>query len=514
MTHTRNYLAFDLGASGGRAIIGRFDGERLALEEVHRFPNGPVHLPSARGDSLHWDTPRLFVEIQEGLRKAVACCHRDLVSLGLDTWGVDYGLLDRNDRLIGLPYHYRDGRNDTMLDEAFRRVPREEIFAATGIQFMQLNTLYQLLAQQIEDPEVLERTRTLLMTPDLLNFWLTGQKVSERTIASTTQFLDPYRPAWATGLLERLGIPTHFLPPIVEAGTVLGGLLPAVAEETGAGAVQVVAPGSHDTASAVAAVPAESADYAYLSSGTWSLMGVEIPQPIINETALAFNVTNEGGVCNTIRLLKNIAGLWIIQECRRTWTTVETLHATSLQATSPNATPPQLSWDDIVRHAAASRPFIAQIDVDAHDFLAPGNMPSRVREFCRRTGQAVPEGVGEIARVVYESLALKYRRVLEMMETLVGRRIGVLHIVGGGAQNKLLNQFTADAIGRPVIAGPFEATAVGNLLLQLLATGAISSLAEGRVVIRRSFATEVFTPRDTVAWDEAYGRFLALEARV
>jgi rhamnulokinase len=491
MTKTHTYLALDLGASGGRAIIGRFDGERLALEEVHRFTNGPVHIPSARGDSLHWDTLRLFIEIQEGLKKAVASCGSELTSLGIDTWGVDYGLLDRNDRLVGLPYHYRDSRNDTMMSEAFRRVPREEVFAATGIQFMQLNTLFQLLAQQIEDPEVLARTRTLLMMPDLLNFWLTGQKFSERTIASTSQALDPRRPAWATGLLDRLGIPTHYLPAIAEAGTVLGGLLPAVIDETGAKQVRVVAPGSHDTASAVAAVPAESADYAYLSSGTWSLMGVETKQPVINADALAFNVTNEGGVCDTIRLLKNIAGLWIIQECRRTW-------AAEGQA---------LSWDDIVRRAAAARPFVAQIDVDAHDFLAPGDMPARIREYCRRTGQFVPEGVGQIARVVYESLALKYRRVLEMMATLVGHGIGVLHIVGGGAQNRLLNQLTADAIGRPVVAGPCEATAGGNLLRQLLATGAVGSLSEGRALVRRSFDTETYHPEDAAAWDEAHARF-------
>lgn len=491
MTHTRNYLAFDLGASGGRAIIGRFDGERLALEEVHRFANGPVHIPSARGDSLHWDTLRLFVEIQDGLRKAIACCGNDLLTLGIDTWGVDYGLLDRNDRLVGLPYHYRDSRTDAMLAEAFRRVPREEIFAATGIQFMQLNTLFQLLAQQIEDPEVLARAHTLLMMPDLLNFWLTGQKVCERTIASTSQALDPHRPAWAIDLLTRLGIATHFLPPIVEAGTILGGLLPAVVEETGAQGVQVVTPGSHDTASAVAAVPTEGADYAYLSSGTWSLIGAEIPQPIINEAALAFNMTNEGGVCGTIRLLKNIAGLWIIQECRRTW-------AAEGQA---------LSWDDIVRHAAAAPAFLAQIDVDAHDFLAPGNMPTRIREYCRRTGQKIPEGVGPIARVVYESLALKYRRVLEMLEALIGRRISVLHIVGGGAQNRLLNQLTADALGRPVVAGPFEATAVGNLLLQLLATGAIGSLAEGRALVRRSSATETYAPQKSGPWNEVYAQF-------
>jgi rhamnulokinase len=494
MTTTRNYLALDLGASGGRAIIGRFDGERLALEEVHRFANGPVHLPSARGDSLHWDAPRLFVEIQEGLKKAAACCGADLASLGLDTWGVDYGLLDRNDRLVGLPYHYRDRRNDTMLDEAFRRVPRAEIFAATGIQFMQLNALYQLLAQQIEDPEVLARTRTFLMIPDLLNFWLTGQKVSERTIASTSQMLDPYRPVWATDLLDRLGIPTHFLPPVIEAGTVLGDLLPAVLEETGARGVQVVAPGTHDTASAVAAVPAESPDYAYVSSGTWSLMGVETPQPVVNEKALAFNVTNEGGVCDTIRLLKNITGLWVIQECRRAWL---------LESSA-------ISWDAIVALAAAAPAFTAFIDVDAADFLQPGDMPARIRAYCARTGQSVPADRGTVARIVFESLALKYRRTLEMLDELVGHRLAVLHIMGGGTQNRLLSRLAASAIGRPVVAGPIEATAAGNLLMQMLATGAISSLAEGRAVIRRSFSTERFEPQETAAWDEANARFVNL----
>jgi rhamnulokinase len=493
MTKTRNYLALDLGASGGRAIIGRFDGERLTLEEVHRFVNGPVHLPSSHGDSLHWDTPRLFVEIQEGLKMAVACCGADLASLGIDTWGVDYGLLDRNDRLVGLPYHYRDRRNDNMLAEAFRRVPRGEIFAATGIQFMQLNTLIQLLAQQVEDPEVLARTRTLLMIPDLLNFWLTGQKVSERTIASTSQMLDPFRPAWATGLLDRLAIPTHFLPPIIEAGTALGGLLPAVIEETGAKGIQVVAPGSHDTASAVAAVPAESSDYAYISSGTWSLMGVETPRPVVNEAALAFNVTNEGGVCDTIRLLKNITGLWVIQECRRAWLQDGTI-----------------TWDEIVALAAAAPAFTAFIDVDAADFLQPGDMPARIRAYCAHTAQSVPADRGTVARIVFESLALKYRRTLEMLDELAGHRLAVLHIMGGGTQNRLLSQLAANAIGRPVVAGPIEATAAGNILMQMLATRAISSLAEGRSVIRRSFGTERFEPRDMAAWDEAYARFVTL----
>lgn len=493
MTATRNYLALDLGASGGRAIIGRFDGERLALEEVHRFANGPVHLPSARGDSLHWDTPRQFVEILEGLKKAASCCSSDLASLGIDTWGVDYGLLDRNDRLVGLPYHYRDSRNDGMLAEAFRRVPRAEIFAATGIQFIQFNTVFQLLAQQIEDPEVLARTRTLLMIPDLLNFWLTGQKLSERSIASTSQMLDPFHPAWATGLFDRLSIPAHFLPPVIEAGTVLGDLLPAVLAETGARGVKVVAPGCHDTASAVAAVPAENHDYAYVSSGTWSLMGVETAQPVVNEKALAFNVTNEGGVCGTIRLLKNITGLWVIQECRRTW----------LQE-GP------ISWEEIVALAAAAPAFTAFIEVDAADFLQPGDMPARIRACCARTGQPVPADRGTVARIVFESLALKYRRTLEMLDELVGQRLAVLHIVGGGTQNRLLSQLAANAVARPVVAGPIEATAAGNLLLQMLATGAISSLAEGRAVIRRSFSTERFEPQDTAAWDAAYARFIGL----
>ncbi len=500
MTTTRNYLALDLGASGGRAIIGRFDGERLALEEAHRFPNGPVTLPSPFGPSLHWNTVGLFEHVKQGLAKAVqACGAAGLVSLGIDTWGVDFGLLDAQGELLGLPYHYRDSRTDGMLEEAFRRVPRAEIFARTGIQFMQLNTLYQLLAMVVRKSPLLEVARTLLMTPDLLNYWLTGQAVSERTIASTSQCLTSDHADWNRSLLAQLGIPTHFLPSLIPPGTVLGPLLPHIADETGARDVILVAPGCHDTASAVAAVPAERPDSAYLSSGTWSLMGVETTAPVVNETSLAFNFTNEGGVCSTFRLLKNITGLWVIQECRRAWAAVETLHATSL-----------LSWDEIVRLAEAAPPFTAAIDVDARDFQAPGDMPARIRDYCLRTGQTVPADRGTMARVVFESLAFKYRRTLEMLEQLTGQRVGVLHIVGGGTQNRLLSQFAANAIGRPVVAGPVEATAAGNILLQMLATGAISSLAEGRAVIRRSFATETFEPRDTAAWDEAYARFLAL----
>jgi rhamnulokinase len=498
MAATRDYLALDLGASGGRAIAGRFDGERLALEEVHRFPNGPVALPRGAGVGLHWNVLDLFTQVKHGIARATAISHDGLASLGLDTWGVDFGLLDQDGLLLGNPYHYRDSRTDGMLEEAFHRVPREEIFAATGIQFMEINSLYQLLTMVVRNVPILHVAETLLFMPDLLNYWLTGRKVSERSIASTSQCLDPFTGDWAMSLLGRMGIPTHIFPELVAPGTVLGGLLPHVATETGGRGLVVVAPGCHDTACAVAAVPAVHSDYAYLSSGTWSLMGVESIRPVVNERSLAFNFTNEGGVCDTIRLLKNITGLWIIQECRREW----------LQEGGG------LSWDDIVTLAAAAPAFRSVIDVDAHEFAVPGDMPARIRAYCARTGQPVPEDRGAVARAVFESLALKYRRTLEMTDELTGRKARVLHIVGGGTQNRLLSQFAANAVGRPVVAGPIEATAAGNVMMQMLATGAINSLAEGRAVIRRSFATEVFEPGNTAAWDDAYGQFNRLVTQV
>jgi rhamnulokinase len=494
LNQTRNFVALDLGASNGRAVIGRFDGSRLILEEIHRFPNGPVQLPSSDGSSLHWNALALFSEVKEGLAKAVKCCGPELASAGLDTWGVDFALLDRQGGLIGNPYHYRDSRTNGMVEEACRRVPREEIFANTGIQFMQLNALIQLFAMVEQRSPLLDIADRLLMMPDLLNYFLTGQRVSEYTDASTSQCMDMHTGEWATGLMARLGIPTQIFPPVVQPGTVLGRLLPHVAEETGARRVAVVAPGTHDTGSAVAAVPAESDDYAYLSSGTWSLIGVESRQAVINAKTLAFNFTNEGGVCNTIRLLKNITGLWLIQECRRVW----------------SQDGEQLSWSDITTLAAAAPPFTAVLDVDARDFLAPGDMPTRIRDYCARTGQPIPGDKGAIARVVFESLALRYRYVLEMADELVSKRIGTLHIVGGGSQNRMVNQFTADCTSRPVVAGPVEATAIGNILMQMLAMGAIRSLEEGRQVVRSSFGTERFEPREQEPWNEAYERFKRL----
>jgi rhamnulokinase len=488
LADTRNFLALDLGAESGRAMIGRFDGDRLALEEVHRFANGPVRLL----DSLHWDALRLFGELKQGLARAVHERGLRLASLGLDTWGVDFALLDRRGELLGNPYHYRDARTQGMLEKAFRRVPREEIFQETGIQFMQINTLYQLLAMALADSPLLAAADTLLMMPDLLNYWLTGQQVSERTIASTSQCLNPETGGWAAALVERLGVPARIFPPIVEPGSVLGSLWPAVAEETGAGALAVVAPGCHDTACAVAAVPAETARYAYLSSGTWSLMGAEVQHPVITAKSREYNFTNEGGVCGTIRLLKNITGLWLIQECRRAW----------------QAEGRDLSYQDITRLAEAAPPFSAFLDTDAGDFLAPGDMPRRIADYCARGGQAAPRDAGAIARVVLESLALKYRWTLEKLEELLGYRADALHIVGGGSQNELLNRFTADAIGRPLVAGPVEATAIGNVMMQMLAVGEIGSLEEGRDVVRRSFEARAYAPRDTGAWDAAYEKYL------
>jgi rhamnulokinase len=493
MTKTTNFLAFDLGAESGRAVLGRFDGAKLALEEVHRFANGPVRIHH----SLHWNVLNLFSEIKHGLAKTVAEHGQAIAALGIDTWGVDFGLLDRSGTLIGIPYHYRDSRNDGMLEKAFSLVPREEIFEQTGLQFMQLNSLYQLLSMVLQKSPALEIAATFLMMPDLFNYWLTGQKVCEYTDTSTTQCYDPRLKTWAKPLLEKLGIPTHIFPEIVQPGTQLGPLLPAVAAETGAAAVPVIAPGSHDTASAVAAVPVATeneASFAYISSGTWSLVGTETDVPVITPSALAYNFTNEGGVQNTIRLLKNVMGLWLVQECRRTWAQ----HGQ------------ELSYAELTQLAAEAPPFAAWVEPDDASFFAPGDMPSRIADFCSRTGQTPPASTGAFIRCALESLAFKYRWVIEKAEELTQRRMTVVHIVGGGSQNRLLNQFTANASGRPVVTGPSEATAIGNILLQMLALGQIKSLREGRTLVRDSFPVETYEPQDTTAWNEAYGRFLKL----
>lgn len=490
MARNIEFLAFDLGAENGRAVLGRLDGEKLELSEVHRFANGPGRVL----DSLHWDVLRLWSEMKRGLRLCARECETELAGIGVDTWGVDFALLGADDSLLGNPHHYRDRRAEGMMEEAFRRVPREEVFERTGIQFMQINTLYHLLAMAVHKSPALEVARTFLMMPDLFNFWLTGRKACEFTDATTTQFYDPREGAWSRPLFEKLGLPFHILPEIVPPGTVLGPLLPSVAEEVGLGEVRVIAPACHDTGSAVAAVPARGQNWAYISSGTWSLMGAEITEPIINAQSLAYNFTNEGGVCGTFRFLKNIMGLWLVQECKRTWA----------------GAGEDFSYDELTQMAVHAEPFKALVDPDYHTFLRPGDMPARIRTFCEKTGQPMPETKGAIVRCALESLALKYRWVLERLEEMLGCRLRTVHLIGGGSRNKLLDQFTADATQCPVVAGPAEATAIGNIIMQALALDHIASLEEGRQMIRRSFGVVTYEPRDPARWDEAYARFLRI----
>jgi rhamnulokinase len=489
----QHFLALDLGAESGRAMLGEFDGEQLRLTEAHRFPNGPVRLP----DGLHWDILRLWAEVKQGIALAIRDHAPDLVSLGVDTWGVDFGLLDRNGALIGNPSHYRDGRTDGMLEEAFRRVPRTEIFEQTGIQILQLNSLYQLLSMVVQRSPQLDIAQTFLTTPDLLNYWLSGQTVSEFSIATTTQCYNPRQGDWARSIIERLDIPSHIFPQIVPSGTSLGPLLSYVAEEVGLPAARrtaVIAPACHDTGSAVAAVPALSPRSAWISSGTWSIVGAEVQEPVINEQSLHYNFTNEGGVCGTFRFSRNLVGLWLVQECRRAWAQQGEAY----------------SYDEMVQMASQAEPFQAVLDPDDGEFFKPGDMPARILSFCQRTRQAVPQNRGAMLRCILEGIALKYRWNLERLEEMLGYRLEPLYIVGGGTQNRLLLQFTADATGRQVLAGPIEATATGNILMQMIALGHIASLMEGRELVRRSCTVLTYEPSGRSGWDEAYSRLLAL----
>ncbi len=487
----QSYLAIDLGSESGRAVVGRFDGARLALEELHRFPNGPVRVL----DSLHWDVLRLWSEIQAVLALAARSCGGELAGIGLCTWGVDFALLDRAGALIGNPYHYRDRRTDGMVEEACRRVPREEIYRQTGTELLQVNTLYQLLAMALQRAPQLELAdRLLLLLPDLFNYWLTGRAVCELTEATTSQCYDLRAGAWARGLLRRLGLRDDLLGEVVPPGTILGPLLPAVAAQAGLATATAIAPACHDTQSAVAAVPATGDDFAYISSGTWSLVGIETVAPIITAESLAANVTNEAGVEGRYCVLKNVVGLWLLQECRRAWA----------------QRGERWSYAELTALAEQAPPFGPLVDPSDPAFLPPGDMPARIQAACRRTGQAVPETPAEIVRCVLESLALKYRWVLERLEELAGRRLATIHVVGGGAQNTLLCQLTADACARPVLAGPVEATAVGNLLVQARARGELGSLAELRQVVRASFRLASYDPHPSERWEAHYARFLAL----
>jgi rhamnulokinase len=473
------YLGFDLGAESGRAILGTLDGARLTLQEIHRFSNDPVRLPTG----LYWDTLRLFWEIQRGLQTAIKTVGK-LDGAGVDTWGVDFAFLGRDGALVDNPRHYRDARTDGQMERTFAVVPRSDIFAATGIQFMQLNSLFQWHAMVQQHSPALETADCLLFMPDLFNYWLTGEKRAEVTIASTSQFYNPVARTWAFGVLERLRLRASLLPKLIEPGTLLG-----PERDTG---VPVYATAGHDTAAAVAAVPAKGEGWCYISSGTWSLMGVETAKPVINDAALEANFTNEIGVGGTVRLLKNIAGLWLWQECRRAWAEQGR----------------EYSYEQMAEMAAEARPFSALLDPDA--FLAPGNMPKRIAEWCVSHGQEPPATDGEYCRATLEALAFRYRQVLETLEQLTGKPITHIHIVGGGAKNRLLNKFAADATGRSVLAGPVEATAIGNVLVQALGAGELRGMAELRQVVADSFPVTVYPPETGRQWEVAYRRWRLL----
>jgi rhamnulokinase len=487
------YLGVDLGAESGRVIAGVWDGKTLQMEELHRFSNGPVSF----ADSLRWDVLKLWSEIQTGLGIAAKKFGKSIVSVGVDTWGVDFVLLTKNGEILGQPYHYRDARTVGMMDAAFKVVPRTEIFKQTGLQFMELNTLYQLIALTKQNPDLLKAADTLLLMPDFLHWCLCGVRAVEYTNGTTTQCMHPTRRDWSKPLLKKFGIPTNIFPQVVHPCTKLGTIRESVMQKTGLGPIQVVAPPTHDTGAAVAGIPTANsgkANWAYISSGTWSLMGIESQTALLSDRVQELNFTNEGGIDNTYRVLKNIAGLWLVQQCKRSF----------------EAAGKSMDYAELVKLAEAAPALRSIVNPNDARFLNPPDMPKALQSFCKETKQPVPKTEGELVRCALESLALIYRTVLNGLEELSGTPIEVIHIVGGGSKNDLLNQFTANACGRPVVAGPVETTVLGNLLSQVRANGRLKSLAQMRDVVRESSDLKRFEPQDTATWTEAHARFTKL----
>jgi len=481
--NAKPYLAFDFGAESGRAVLAQLQSGILTTKEVHRFPNDPVEY----GGALHWDVARLWFEV----RKALTGLEKmELGGIGVDAWGVDYALLGERGELLQNPYHYRDRRTQGVMEEVFRKIAKEEIYRATGIQFMPINTLYQLVAAQRDTPTILSAAKQMVTIPDLFHYWLSGNAVCEFTNATTTQLVDPVRRAWASDLMQRLDLRPELPASIVEPGTVIGTLLPEIAQNSSLSGTPVIAPACHDTGSAVAAISAREGT-AFLSSGTWSLVGTELDAPVITLQALRLNFTNEGGVNGTTRLLKNVMGLWMLQSCRHFWS--EQGHA--------------YDYPELMEMASGEAAFTQLVDPDDESFLRTADMPGAIAEFCRKTHQPVPTTPSAYVRCILESLALKYRLVLRSLEQISGRPIQQVRVIGGGSKNRLLNHFTADATGRKVLAGPAEATALGNIVIQILATGEASSLKEARAIVDRSFPTEVFEPRETDQWERQAERF-------
>lgn len=485
---TKRVLAFDFGASSGRAIIGCFDGDKITLEEVHRFSNDPVSV----GGTVYWDVLRLFYEIKQGIIKAKIAGGFD--SIGIDTWGVDFGLIDSEGKLMENPVHYRDARTVGLVDEAFKTMPKEKLYGITGIQFMELNTLFQLISLKKYRPCMLERADKMLFMPDLFGYMLTGKMCAEYSIASTSQLIDLDKKTWSKEILDAFGIKESVFAPLVQPGTVLGELSKEVCEECGVDPVPVISVCGHDTQSAITSVPCEDGDFAFLSSGTWSLFGTELDKPIVNETSMNINITNEGGFDGSTGFLKNIIGLWLIQESRRQW----------------KREGKEYSYADLEKLALAAEPFKCFIDPDAPEFVPHGNIPERVREFCRKTGQFVPETVGEIMRCIYESLAMKYRLTFEKLRECTERDYPVIHVIGGGTKDGLLCQMTANSCDRTVKAGPIEATVMGNVAVQLMSDGSVKNIGQARKIVADSSELKTFEPKDTDKWAGAYEDFLKI----
>ncbi|MFM8635858.1 MAG: rhamnulokinase family protein [Planctomycetia bacterium] len=480
-------LAVDLGASGGRVVSGAFDGRLLELEEIHRFENFPVPMAG----QLVWDFVRLWHEVMAGMRAAASRHGHSVATIGADTWGVDFSFLTAEDALLANPVCYRDARTRGMLAAAETIVPRAEIFASTGLQFMEINSLYQLLALRHKQPSILKAADRMLMIPDLVHWLLSGERSNERTNASTTQCFDPRSGDWSRSLLDRFGIPLHVFGPIAEPGTDLGGLRADIAADTGLRGVRVILPGTHDTASAVAAVPADEPpsprpDWCYVSLGTWALVGAELDRPLITPECLARNFTNEAGIGGTTRLLKNVCGLWLVQQCRSAW----------------QRAGKEWTWDQLTALAAEAPPLTTLVDPNHPSLVAPTNMPEAIRALAKSAGEPVPESTAAVVRTALESVAAAVRRTLVELDELLGRRVGRVHIVGGGVNHRLLCQMIADATGRPVVAGPVEATAIGNLLVQLVARGGNVDLRQVRQIVRDSFELVQYEPRDAARWND------------
>ncbi len=482
-------LAIDLGASSGRGIVGKFDGKKFTVEENHRFPNEPV----MTNGNFNWDILRIFHEIKTSISKCALSTDKNIKSIGIDTWGVDYGYIDKNGALMANPYHYRDSRTDGIQQLAFNTVPFEKIYGITGIQTINFNTIYQLVADKRDRPYILDNADKLLFTPDLLNYFLTGEKFTEYTIASTGAVLDANTRKISSELLQKFDINENLFSEVVQPGHKIGKLTPALISELGNISADVVNIASHDTASAVIAVPAKKGDdFVYISSGTWSLMGVENDTPVINNLSMKYNFTNEGGAGGKIRFLKNIMGLWLEQESRRQWKREGSVY----------------SFDELTEQALKAKPFACFINPNDELFTPSGNMPERIREFCRKTNQHVPESVGEIVRCIFESLALCYRQTIENIEDMTGKKYSSINIVGGGTKEQILCKWAANASNRVVYAGPVEATAIGNIAMQTISTGELKDIYEARDIIRNSFEIKVYEPEHNDAWENAYQRFL------